>query len=163
MTTRYLNELIKNEGWKVSETVSVIVPKYKRIRKKINNTQLQSSSDVAKFARKIWDDKIDYCESVYIILVDGSHSVIGHCKISEGGRTSSTVDIAKILSLALITNSTGFFFLHNHPSGLMEFSEADKKISKALYDGGQTVGINLIDSIIISSSSYRSMIHQNIL
>lgn len=155
--TTYLTELTKTEGFIISETVSEIVPKYKRIRKNIKITMVSSPADVVQYAKTIWTEDLDYCEAGIIILVDASHQIIGHCKITEGGRSSATVDIAKILAIALVTNASAFFFLHNHPSGNLTFSEADVKISKALKTGGNTVGVKLLDSIIISSAGYASL------
>jgi DNA repair protein RadC len=45
---------------------------------------------------------------------------------------------------------------HNHPSGASSPSEHDVELTKAVYDAGQIVGINLLDHLVIGEKDYYS-------
>jgi DNA repair protein RadC len=52
---------------------------------------------------------------------------------------------------ALSLGANGIFVFHNHPSGSMEFSLPDKKLSKDIAKGAEYLLINYIDFVVITS------------
>ena len=74
---------------------------------------------------------------------------IGIASISKGSTTGSIVDIKVILQYAIEANASSLNIAHNHPSGTSEPSDADRKITKRIYDAGNLVDIKLLDHIIV--------------
>jgi DNA repair protein RadC len=60
------------------------------------------------------------------------------------------------LSVALKTLATGLILAHNHPSGNLKPSEADKQITSKIKQAAKLLDIELMDHIIISSEGYYS-------
>jgi len=58
---------------------------------------------------------------------------------------------------AILNNSAAVIFLHNHPSGNPEPSNADREVHGRLKEAFKTVGIDLLDSIVIGKDGYRSL------
>ena len=66
------------------------------------------------------------------MYLNRSNRVIGVYSLSVGGITGTVVDIRLLLSVALKIAATGMILCHNHPSGNMQPSAADKTLPKRL-------------------------------
>jgi DNA repair protein RadC len=89
---------------------------------------------------------------------------LGAQKLSKGGINSTIVDIRIILATALKSLSTGIILAHNHPSGKLVPSEADKKITKQLSEASNFMDIKLIDHLIIGpEEGYYSFVDEGML
>lgn len=82
--------------------------------------------------------------------------ILGWSKISSGGATSTIVDPATIFQLALLANATSIILAHNHPSGIIKPSKADKTITKRIKESGELLEIEVIDHIILTANKYIS-------
>jgi DNA repair protein RadC len=80
--------------------------------------------------------------------------------MSTGGITGTVVDIRLLLSVALKTAATGIILAHNHPSGNLKPSEADKELTNKIKKASEYMDIKLLDHLIISSDSYLSFSEQ---
>ncbi|WP_445453159.1 JAB domain-containing protein [Flavobacterium sp. 25HG05S-40] len=104
-----------------------------------------------------WDfNIIEYQEEVKIILLNRSNIVLGIYEMSKGGITGSVVDIRIILGVALKCGASSIIMIHNHPSGKLIASDADKTITKKLKKACELLDIDLLDHLIISKDSYYS-------
>lgn len=104
-----------------------------------------------------WDlDIIEYQEEVKIILLNRSNLVLGIYEMSKGGITGSVVDIRIILGVTLKCGASSLIMVHNHPSGKLIASDADKLITKRLIEACDLLDIRLLDHLIISKDGYYS-------
>jgi DNA repair protein RadC len=71
-------------------------------------------------------------ERFVAMYLNRSNRVIGVYSLSVGGITGTVVDIRLLLSVALKIAATGMIMCHNHPSGNMQPSAADKTLPKRL-------------------------------
>jgi DNA repair protein RadC len=99
----------------------------------------------------------DHVEYFYILLLNRNNQVLGTYQLSKGGFTGTLVDVRVIFQVALKTCATSIVAIHNHPSGSLFPSDADRQITKKIADAGKLLDITLLDHLIISSESYRSM------
>ncbi|MFV0506207.1 MAG: RadC family protein [Bacteroidales bacterium] len=102
-------------------------------------------------------------EEFWIILLSRSNAVIERRRISMGGVSGTFVDVKIIFKLALDKLASAIVLLHNHPSGSLEASREDKELTNTIKSGCQTLGITLLDHIIITQSSYFSFADKNII
>lgn len=121
-------------------------------------TKLESSMSAYTLLRDyIWDfDSIDVEESLYVVFLNPKNKLIGFSLISIGTLTNCTVDVAKIVKLALLCNATQIIVSHNHPSGNREPSKADEIVTERLSDALSLFNIGLIDHIIITKNNFYS-------
>jgi DNA repair protein RadC len=109
------------------------------------------------------DGTIDYKEYFKVLFLNQASEVVGYTTISEGGITETSVDVRIIMQGALLTNATNIIIAHNHPSGNLQPSMIDKKITKEIAEACKIMRINLIDHIIMTSKSYFSFIGEGLL
>lgn len=95
-------------------------------------------------------------EEFWILYLNNSNKVIYKSQLSKGGITGTVVDIRLIFKTAFEYNATSIILTHNHPSGILKPSDADKQITKKLKDAGKNLDINVLDHIIITENGYLS-------
>lgn len=102
-------------------------------------------------------------EQFWIMLLNNANKVIKLEKIGVGGMTGTTADPKKIFKSALENNATSIMLCHNHPSGNVIPSNADKQITNNLKKAGQFLEIKILDHIIIGNDNYFSFADEGIL
>lgn len=111
-------------------------------------------NDVAQFLSHVADyDR----ESAKILHLDTKNQVVGVENISTGSLNASIVHPREAVKGAILNNSSAVIFVHNHPSGNPEPSREDMKVHKNLKAAFGTVGIQLLDSIVIGKDGYHSL------
>jgi len=95
-------------------------------------------------------------EEFWIIILNKANRVISKQCISEGGISGTVVDPKKIYKIALDQHASSIIMGHNHPSGNIQPSEADHKITKKVRDAGALLDIAVLDHIIIGDGKYYS-------
>ena len=128
----------------------------------VKRTKIEQPEDANKFARQFYSDDIGVYESFFIMLLDRKNTVTGWAKISQGGIAGTVVDLKIILKYAIDCLASGVIFVHNHPSGSLEPSQADISITNKAKEALKLLDIKLLDHIIISdesSTSYKSIIN----
>ena len=109
-------------------------------------------------------DEQEHIERVYVMLLNKSNKVLGISKVSDGGVSGCLVDPKVVFQYALKANASGLILWHNHPSGNLTASEADKALTKKLQDAGKTLDISFLDHIIIDSfGGYLSLADEGII
>ena len=136
------------------------IPEIKISYKRSKNTdtfQLCSSQDSYEALSKMFnEDTIQYEEEALCIFLDKANKTIGWFKISSGGLNATIMDVRKILATALTCGAVGLILAHNHPSGLLRPSLADKDVTEKIKKGGELLDIKLLDHLIISDQGYFS-------
>lgn len=96
-------------------------------------------------------------ETIYLLLLDSKQKEIYCGVVATGTSCMSDVPVRKIVDLALRYNATSAVIAHNHPSGLAMPSKADINVTKILHTTLATVGINLLDHIIVADDDAYSL------
>ena len=95
-------------------------------------------------------DTIGYKETFKVLLLNNSNKIIGYTTISEGGLTSTIVDVRVIIQTALVCNATSIILTHNHPSGNPRPSVHDDNLTKKIKSACELMDIRLLDHIIVT-------------
>lgn len=110
---------------------------------------IKTSEDIEGIARHQWDG-ITVHESMYCFYLNRANKIIGVHKISQGGVNATVVDPKIIMAAALKTLGSGIVLLHNHPSGNLIPSRADKILTKKIKNACEFMDIQLLDHLILS-------------
>lgn len=97
------------------------------------------------------------------LFLDRSNKILGMAKISEGSSCATVVDIPYIFRLAILMNASSVILCHNHPSGNLQASDADKQITKKIIQAGELLDIKIFDHIILSSDGYFSFLGEDLI
>lgn len=95
-------------------------------------------------------------EEFWVLYLNNSNKVIYKSQLSKGGITGTVVDVRLIFKTALEHNATSVILSHNHPSGKLQASDADKEITKKLKLAGEQLDVKVLDHIIITENGYLS-------
>ena len=101
-------------------------------------------------------------EEFWIIYLNNSNKVIAKSQLSKGGITGTLVDVRIVFKTALEMGATALILCHNHPSGTLIPSDADKQITRKLKLAGDSLEIKVLDHLIVTETSYFSFADEGI-
>jgi len=96
-------------------------------------------------------------EVFWALLLDNQHRILASQALAYGTLDSANIYPREVVKTCLEKNAAAVIFAHNHPSGSLTPSNADKAITRRLQDALQTVDIRLLDHIIVGDNSCVSM------
>lgn len=165
LSKKSANELMKFDGIGEAKAISIIAALELGRRRAGENMKLKQKITGSKDAYNcIFPELCDKTtEEFWIILLDRSNGVIKKQKLSHGGLTGTVVDIRETFRYAIENKATGIIVCHNHPSGNINPSDEDKKITSKLKDASKLMDINLLDHIIFGENSYFSFADEGLI
>ncbi len=157
--------LLKFRGIGEAKAVNIMAAMELGRRRKENGTSVKTvitnSSDAANYFRPLLEDLPH--EEFWVLLLNRSNTVIDKFMVSQGGVTGTVIDVKLILKIALEKLACSLILCHNHPSGNMMASEADKKVTKKIKDAAEIMEISVLDHVIIAHDQYLSFADEALL
>ena len=99
-----------------------------------------------------WNPEIiEFVEQFKILLMNRSNAVLGILEISKGGISGTVTDVRVVFQAAIKGNASGIICAHNHPSGNLNPSESDSRLTQKLREAGNLMDIQLLDHLILST------------
>jgi len=115
------------------------------------------SKDVYRLFIENWNqDKIEYLEEAKLLLLNRRSGALGIYNLSSGGTAGTVVDPKLVFTAALKGNASSIVLAHNHPSGNLQPSNADIKLTHKIHQLGKMLDLELLDHLIISNQGYYS-------
>lgn len=96
-------------------------------------------------------------EHFVVLYLNARNQLIQKETISVGTINASLVHPREVFKPAIDHLAASIIIAHNHPSGELEPSEADIMLTARLNDAGKLMGIELVDSLIITKDSFKSV------
>lgn len=90
------------------------------------------------------------------MFLNNNQNIIGIRMFSAGDLSRCIIDLSLICSTALLTRSAMVILCHSHPSGTLQLSEPDIKVTKMIKDGLALFDIKLLDHIILTKDDFTS-------
>ena len=113
--------------------------------------KITSSQLAYEYLRQLYDEEtVAFQEQFIILYLNRANDVIGAYNAFTGGITGTVADIRIIMGVALKSMACGIIISHNHPSGTLKPSSADKELTQRINEAGKMLDITLLDHIIIS-------------
>ena len=126
--------------------------------------KVMGSSEVYQVLKANWDlDTIELQEEFKILLLNQGNQVLGIKSMFKGGINTCSIDVRLIMGMALKANASALVITHNHPSGNLNASESDKRITSKIKECCELFDIRLLDHIIMAKNSYLSFADEGIL
>ncbi|HSX16281.1 MAG TPA: DNA repair protein RadC [Candidatus Saccharimonadales bacterium] len=117
--------------------------------------QVRTADQAYHFFRSMGGHSKEQLRGLYL----GSHyQVIYDEVISIGSLTSNVVHPREVFQPAISHGAVAVIIAHNHPSGSLEPSTADVEVTRQLVGAGKILGIDLLDHIIVTAESYKSIL-----
>lgn len=102
-------------------------------------------------------------EQVYLLLLNRTNGLIKKERVSQGGISASVVDPKVVFRFALEQGAHSLILIHNHPSGNLQPSESDKRLTQRLQKIGKELEILLLDHLIYTDHGYFSFADEGIM
>jgi DNA repair protein RadC len=102
-------------------------------------------------------------EEFWIVYLNNSNKVLLKEQSSKGGLTGTLVDVRLVFKKAIDVSATAIILCHNHPSGKLQPSTADKSITEKLKRAGETLDIKVLDHLIITENAYFSFADESLI
>lgn len=158
-------DLMKFKGIGEAKSISIIAAlelgRRRRGEEAIEKKQVTSSSSVFELMQPIIGELSH--EEFWIVYLNNSNKVLKKIQLSKGGILGTLVDVRLVLKAALQIDAVGLILTHNHPSGSLIPSQADKKITQKLKIASETIDIKVLDHLIITEKAYFSFADENLL
>lgn len=158
-------ELMRFDG--IGEAKAVIIAAAMEIGRRRENTvsetngQIRSSSDVNDVMKPLIAHLQH--EEFWILYLNNSNRIIKKLQLSKGGITGTLVDVRLVLKHALDFRSTALILVHNHPSGALKPSGADKQLTDKLKTACVSLDLKVLDHVIITEKAYFSFADEGLL
>ena len=125
---------------------------YKTKVKASERMQIKSSTEAFKLFNDTWDhDSLEYVEEFKILLLNRANAVLGLLPLSKGGISGTVTDLRVLFQAAIKANASGIVAAHNHPSGNLNPSESDLKLTRKIKEAGTMLDIQLLDHLILTA------------
>ena len=95
-------------------------------------------------------------EYFYCLYVNQRKELIERKLLFMGTLNRSVVHPREVFKNAYLCSASGIICVHNHPSGNVNPSREDIRLTNSLVELGQVNGIPIIDHIIIGDNDYYS-------
>ncbi len=123
------------EAKAVAIAAALEVGRRRREEQEIKVTKITGSEDVYAVLQPMLGE-LEH-EEFWILYLNNSNTILHKSQLSKGGITGTLVDSRLVLKRALELGAVSLIFAHNHPSGILKASEADKKITTKLKTAAQ--------------------------
>ena len=123
--------------------------------------KITGSKDAADYFTPVLGDLAH--EEFWVLLLDRGNKILDSFMVSQGGISGTVIDVRIILKKALDKFASAIILAHNHPSGTMQASDADLKITRKIKNSAELMDISVLDHVIIGQNSYLSMADEGIL
>lgn len=123
---------------------------------KYNEETIKNATDIVKIINNIEELEKATEENVYIICLNIKNNIIAYSQIAKGGIENCNVDLKTIFKTVLLSNSSKFILIHNHPTGNPQASKYDYEITKQIKKASEIMHMQFLDHIIIAGNNYIS-------
>jgi len=149
-------EICQYSGIGVSKA-STLLAAFELARRYKDDSELVSLDNPSKIFYQTFDIKDCKQEICLALYVNGSKQLLHKKTLAIGSLNQNFLEFRQILEPAITIPASGFFLVHNHPSGNCQPSQQDIEVTKQIAKGANLMGIELIDHIIVSSKNYLSL------
>ena len=159
-----IEDLRRVEG--VGESAAVLlklVPAfvYKAQRSAGQETVLNSTEKAGRYLLTCFAGERN--EVIYQLCLDRKGKLLARKRLSEGGSAAAELNIRRLVENALLSSASAVILSHNHPSGIAPPSREDYATTQQAQDALRTIGVELLDHIIVAEDDYVSLADSGIL
>lgn len=121
----------------------------------------ENASPVIRTASDVFEHVLDMRkftkEQLRGLYLNAHYKLIHEETLSVGTVDASIIHPRDVFKPAIEYGAAAIILVHNHPSGETQSSSSDKAITEQVISAGKMMGIELIDHVIITKNSYKSI------
>ncbi len=159
-----VKELMQYKGIGEAKAISIIaaleIGRRRNTAKALAPKTIKSSKEAFDL---LYPQLADKTQEEFWLIALRKNTIIDLELIQKGGLDHAMIDIRLLLKYLLNKNATGFIIAHNHPSGHLQPSKADKQITEKIKKAATLLDIQLLDHLIIAGKNYYSFADHHLL
>ncbi|MSP57808.1 MAG: DNA repair protein RadC [Flavobacteriaceae bacterium] len=159
-----LEELLCVEGLGISGALTLAAAfelGKRRVIEEPLSKQIRSSSDALHILLPLYLDVV--VESFNVVYLNRANRIVRLECVSLGGLTGTVVDVRMVFKRALELRASGLLLSHNHPSGNVQPSECDIRLTSQFIQAGKLFDISIIDHVIVAGNRSFSFVEQGVM
>jgi DNA repair protein RadC len=117
-------------------------------------TAIRTPEDVFEYAKDMRELPKEHLRGLYL---NTHHRVIHDEVISIGTINANIIHPREVFRPALQYAAAAVVLVHNHPSGEVSPSQSDIEVTRQLVEAGKTLGIELLDHVVVTKDSFMSV------
>ncbi len=153
-----IKDLCKFKGIGEAKAISIItaleIGRRKAIQELPEKPKITRSRDIFLVMQSIIGDL--NVEEFWVLYLNQGNFVVKKELVGRGGISYVAVDVRIIMKIALEEYATGIILAHNHPSGNLNPSRDDYRLTEKIKTAARTLDIELLDHLILNQKSYFS-------
>ncbi len=159
------HELTKIKGIGEAKAITIMAAlelgRRRQAAESLDKPVISGSSSVARYLQALF---CDHDHEVFAVLFLNRANKVNHFEIiSSGGMSGTVADPRMILRKALEEKAVSIILCHNHPSGNLRPSHADKELTQKIREAARFFDISVLDHIIVSNEGYFSFADEGII
>ncbi|SRR6056297_1985358 len=149
------------EAKAVTIAAALEIGRRRRGEEVLHVTKIGSSKDAFEVLQPILGE-LEH-EEFWVLYLNNSNKILYKTQLSKGGITGTLVDVRILMKQSLELGAVGLILAHNHPSGTLKPSTADKQITQKIKKASQSLDIKVLDHLIITQKDYFSFADNQVL
>ncbi|MRI02352.1 DNA repair protein RadC [Kriegella sp. EG-1] len=149
------------EAKAVAITAALEIGRRRRGEEVLELSKITSSKDAFEILRPILGE-LEH-EEFWILYLNNANKVLHQSQLSKGGLTGTLVDVRIVMKKALELGAVALILSHNHPSGTLKPSKADKTVTQKLQAAARALDIKVLDHLIVTQKTYLSFADDGLL
>ena len=157
LMSMHVNTLMQIQGIREVKALQLLasVELSKRvIRSKVYHASIMRPEDVIEWFEFEYGSLPQEC--FIALYLDTKSKLISHRVLFKGTLNESVVHPREVFKEAFLQNANSVLIAHNHPSGDCTPSKADFEVTYKMVHVAMTMGVNLIEHIIVGQNQYYS-------
>ena len=160
-----IQQLMKFKGIGEAKAISIAaaleVGRRRRGEDSLRIEKIGSSQDAFEVLQPIMGELQH--EEFWILYLNNSNKILHKAQLSKGGITGTLVDVRLLMRQSLELGAVALILAHNHPSGTLKPSQADKEITQKIKNASESLDIRVLDHLIITQKEYFSFADNQLL
>ena len=150
-------EEVEGMGAQAATLLSLLLPVVRRgfLNPKKSGIALSSTEQLGRYFCSLFIGVRQ--EIFYEACLDAKGKLLRCYKLSEGSADAVMLNVRRVVENAIRSNARAVALSHNHPSGVALPSSDDNTATLMAYDALRTVGIELVDHIIVADNDFVSL------
>lgn len=95
-------------------------------------------------------------EEFWVIYLNKANKIISMEAVSKGGVAGTVADVKIIFKKAIELLASSIILAHNHPSGNLTPSSADRDLTRKMRETGKIMEIEVLDHLIVAETGHYS-------
>ena len=150
-------EVVDGIGENASTLLSLMFPLMRRIRASAgaHETVLSDTEQAGAYFLDLFFGERE--EKLYEACLDAKGRLLACHLVAEGDTDSVQLNMRKIVENALKCGASSVLLAHNHPSGVAVPSSSDEAATRQVAEALRTIGVRLVDHIVVADRDFVSM------